>query len=58
MRLAGEYAYAGRDFVVDKVLDIPGTEAIHEVHNHHNYRVALPTPTTRGGRSTSAAPTG
>jgi tRNA-splicing ligase RtcB (3'-phosphate/5'-hydroxy nucleic acid ligase) len=37
MQLAGEYAYAGRDVVVDKVLDILGTEAVHEVHNHHNY---------------------
>src|SRR5205809_2337202 len=37
MRLAGEYAYAGRDVVVDKVLDILGTDAVHEVHNHHNY---------------------
>jgi tRNA-splicing ligase RtcB (3'-phosphate/5'-hydroxy nucleic acid ligase) len=37
MQLAGEYAYAGRDVVVDKVLDILGTKAIHEVHNHHNY---------------------
>jgi tRNA-splicing ligase RtcB (3'-phosphate/5'-hydroxy nucleic acid ligase) len=37
MQLAGEYAYAGRDIVVDKVLEILGTEAVHEVHNHHNY---------------------
>ena len=37
MELAGEYAYAGRDVVVDKVLDILGTEAAHEVHNHHNF---------------------
>jgi tRNA-splicing ligase RtcB (3'-phosphate/5'-hydroxy nucleic acid ligase) len=37
MQLAGEYAYAGRDVVVDKVLEILGTEAVHEVHNHHNY---------------------
>src|SRR5437773_3218438 len=37
MQLAGEYAYAGRDVVVDKVLDILGTEAVHEVHNHHNF---------------------
>jgi tRNA-splicing ligase RtcB (3'-phosphate/5'-hydroxy nucleic acid ligase) len=36
MQLAGEYAYAGRDVVVDKVLDILGAEATHEVHNHHN----------------------
>src|SRR5262249_27874688 len=37
MELAGEYAYAGRDVVVDKVLDILGAEAVHEVHNHHNF---------------------
>jgi tRNA-splicing ligase RtcB len=37
MQLAGEYAYAGRNVVVDKVLDILGTDAVHEVHNHHNY---------------------
>lgn len=35
--LAGKYAYAGRDLVVDKVLDILGGEAIFEVHNHHNF---------------------
>jgi tRNA-splicing ligase RtcB (3'-phosphate/5'-hydroxy nucleic acid ligase) len=37
MELAGEYAYAGRDTVVDKVLEIMGAEAVHEVHNHHNF---------------------
>jgi tRNA-splicing ligase RtcB len=37
MELAGEYAYAGRDVVVEKVLQILGTKAIHEVHNHHNF---------------------
>jgi tRNA-splicing ligase RtcB len=37
MQLAGEYAYAGRDVVVAKVLEILGTEATHEVHNHHNF---------------------
>jgi tRNA-splicing ligase RtcB (3'-phosphate/5'-hydroxy nucleic acid ligase) len=37
MELAGEYAYAGRDTVVSKVLEILGTEAVHEVHNHHNF---------------------
>jgi tRNA-splicing ligase RtcB len=37
MQLAGDYAYAGRDAVVDKVLDILGTESTHEVHNHHNF---------------------
>ena len=37
MELAGEYARAGRDVVVDKVLEILGAEAVYEVHNHHNF---------------------
>src|SRR5699024_6918167 len=37
MQLAGRYAYAGRDIVIDQVLDILGAEALEEVHNHHNY---------------------
>ena len=37
MQLAGEYAYAGRDWVVDRVLAILGTHATEEVHNHHNF---------------------
>jgi tRNA-splicing ligase RtcB len=37
MELAGDYAYAGRDIVVAKVLEILGAEATHEVHNHHNF---------------------
>src|ERR687897_2797378 len=37
MQLAGDYAYAGRDIVVDKVLEILGAESTHEVHNHHNF---------------------
>ncbi len=37
MTLAGAYAYAGRDVVVDRVLDILGAEAVLEVHNHHNF---------------------
>jgi tRNA-splicing ligase RtcB len=37
MTLAGRYAYAGRDFVVQQVLDILGAQATEEVHNHHNY---------------------
>jgi tRNA-splicing ligase RtcB len=37
MELAGAYAYAGWDVVVDKVLEILGTESTYEVHNHHNY---------------------
>jgi tRNA-splicing ligase RtcB len=37
MQLAGEYAYAGRDLVTAKVLEILGAGAVHEVHNHHNF---------------------
>lgn len=37
MHLAGEYAYAGRDVVVSKVLEILGAKAEEEVHNHHNF---------------------
>jgi tRNA-splicing ligase RtcB len=37
MQLAGEYAYAGREFVTKQVLDILGAEARATVHNHHNY---------------------
>ena len=37
MELAGDYAYAGRDFVIDQVLDILGVDANYTVHNHHNF---------------------
>src|ERR1700733_2265443 len=37
MQLAGEYAYAGRDVVVAKVLEILGADSTSEVHNHHNF---------------------
>jgi len=37
MQLAGQYAYAGRDFVVAQVLGILGATATDEVHNHHNF---------------------
>lgn len=37
MTLAGEYAYAGRDIVVDKVLEILQCEVVEEIHNHHNF---------------------
>ena len=37
MQLAGDYAYAGRDVVVAKVLEILGADATYEVHNHHNF---------------------
>ncbi len=37
MELAGDYAHAGRDVVVSKVLEILGAESTYTVHNHHNY---------------------
>lgn len=37
MRLAGEYAYAGRDAVIDEALGILGASATFAVHNHHNF---------------------
>jgi tRNA-splicing ligase RtcB len=37
MQLAGEYAYAGRDVVVAKVLDILSAAPLLQVHNHHNF---------------------
>jgi len=37
MSIAGDYAYAGRDAVVETVLEILGTEATDRVHNHHNF---------------------
>lgn len=38
MRIAGEYAYAGRETVISQVLGILGAETFGEpVHNHHNF---------------------
>lgn len=37
MRLAGRYAYAGRDWVCGQVLSILGANPLDEVHNHHNF---------------------
>jgi tRNA-splicing ligase RtcB (3'-phosphate/5'-hydroxy nucleic acid ligase) len=37
MNLACDYAYAGRDVVVDRVLEILGASATHSVHNNHNF---------------------
>lgn len=37
MTLAGEYAYAGRDVVCTKVLQILGAHEVDSVHNHHNF---------------------
>lgn len=37
MNLAGRYAYAGRDWVCNRVAQILGATILHEVHNHHNF---------------------
>lgn len=37
MHLAGEYAYAGRDWVCRKVASILGASILEEIHNHHNF---------------------
>jgi tRNA-splicing ligase RtcB (3'-phosphate/5'-hydroxy nucleic acid ligase) len=37
MALAGLYAYAGREWVVERVRSIIGGEVLDTVHNHHNY---------------------
>ena len=37
MELAGRYAYAGRQWVVERVRRIIGGAVTESVHNHHNY---------------------
>lgn len=37
MELAGEYAYAGREWVTRKVVSILGGDEVDMVHNHHNF---------------------
>ena len=37
MKLAGRYAYAGRDWVCSKVASIMGAHILEEIHNHHNF---------------------
>lgn len=37
MLLAGEYAYAGRDWVCERVAKLLGANILQEVHNHHNF---------------------
>jgi tRNA-splicing ligase RtcB (3'-phosphate/5'-hydroxy nucleic acid ligase) len=37
MSLAGEYAYAGREWVARKVVSILDGEELELVHNHHNF---------------------
>ena len=37
MNLAGQYAYAGREWVARKVVDMLGGRELDLVHNHHNF---------------------
>jgi tRNA-splicing ligase RtcB len=37
MELGGLYAYAGREWVVERVRKIVGGEVLESVHNHHNF---------------------
>lgn len=37
MELAGRYAYAGREWVAEKVVQLMGGEVVDIVHNHHNF---------------------
>ena len=37
MTLAGQYAYAGREWVARKVVSILGARELELVHNHHNF---------------------
>jgi tRNA-splicing ligase RtcB (3'-phosphate/5'-hydroxy nucleic acid ligase) len=37
MNLAGDYAYAGREWVARKVVELMGAEEKELVHNHHNF---------------------
>ena len=37
MNLAGQYAYAGREWVARKVVELLGGTEVELVHNHHNF---------------------
>jgi tRNA-splicing ligase RtcB (3'-phosphate/5'-hydroxy nucleic acid ligase) len=37
MNLAGEYAYAGRDWVCSRIAKLLGASILEEVRNHHNF---------------------
>lgn len=37
MNLAGDYAYAGREWVARKIVEILGAHEMRMVHNHHNF---------------------
>ena len=37
MHLGGAYAYAGRDWVCERVASLLGAPIVEQVHNHHNF---------------------
>jgi tRNA-splicing ligase RtcB len=37
MNLAGDYAYAGREWVTRKVVELLGAKEVEMIHNHHNF---------------------
>ena len=37
MKLAGRYAYAGRNWVCEKVASLLHCNILDEIHNHHNF---------------------
>ena len=37
MELAGDYAYAGREWVTRKVVELLGAHEVSMIHNHHNF---------------------
>ena len=37
MKLAGRYAYAGRDWVCSRAAKLLGAKIVEEIHNHHNF---------------------
>jgi tRNA-splicing ligase RtcB (3'-phosphate/5'-hydroxy nucleic acid ligase) len=37
MQLAGRYAYAGREWVVERVRKLIGGNVLQSIHNHHNF---------------------
>jgi tRNA-splicing ligase RtcB len=37
MALAGQYAYAGREWVARKVVSLLGAQELELIHNHHNF---------------------
>lgn len=37
MTLAGRYAYAGRDWTIDKIAALLGVTQVESIHNHHNF---------------------